>query len=102
MRLCSPLRAKGSLSRVLRASSHHLRELNDEVPKVCLDANITPLHANIFKKGDTINSENYRPICLPSIICKILKKLIKKEMIKFFTSNKLPCKEQHRFVQKKS
>ena len=43
------------------------------------DAIITPL----FKKGSRNKSENYRPVSLTSVICKLLQRLIKDHMVDF-------------------
>ena len=41
------------------------------------EANIIPL----FKKGSRNKSENYRPVSLTSVICKLLQRLIKVHMV---------------------
>ena len=41
------------------------------------DANIKPL----FKKGSRNKSENYRPVSLTSVICKLLERLIKDHLV---------------------
>ena len=43
------------------------------VPFEWKEANIIPL----FKKGSKNKSENYRPVSLTSLICKLLERLIK-------------------------
>ena len=43
------------------------------VPFEWKEANIIPL----FKKGSRNKSENYRPVSLTSVICKLLERLIK-------------------------
>ena len=43
------------------------------VPFEWKDVNIIPL----FKKGSRNKSENYRPVSLTSVICKLLERLIK-------------------------
>ena len=42
------------------------------VPSEWKDANITPL----FKKGSRNKPENYRPVSLTSVVCKLLETLI--------------------------
>ena len=39
-----------------------------EIPKEWREANITPL----FKKGSRLITENYRPVSLTSICCKLM------------------------------
>ena len=43
------------------------------VPLEWKEANIIPL----FKKGSKNKSENYRPVSLTSVICKLLEKILK-------------------------
>ena len=47
------------------------------VPFEWKEANIIPL----FKKGSKNKSENYRPVSLTSVICKLLERLIKDHMV---------------------
>ena len=72
--------------------------LTGEVPKVYLDANVTPL----FKKGFRTDPSNYRPISLTSFICEILKKLVKKELLAYLTNHGLLCNQHRGFVPHKS
>ena len=51
-----------------------------KVPIAWLEANITPLYK---KKGNRLHSVNYRPISLTSVVCKIMEKLVKKEVMEF-------------------
>ena len=48
-----------------------------ELPSHWLQALITP----IFKKGSKTAAENYRPVSLTCILCKVLEKLIVKQII---------------------
>ena len=54
------------------------------VPSEWKEANFTPL----FKKGSRNKPENYRPVSLTSVICKLLETLIKYHMVEFLV-NKL-------------
>ena len=47
------------------------------------EGNITP----IFKKGSRLVVENYRPMSLTSIVCKILKRLIRNTFVDFLIEN---------------
>ena len=49
------------------------------VPSEWKDANITSL----FKKGWRNKPENYRPVSLTSIVCKLLETLIRDHMVEF-------------------
>lgn len=51
-------------------------------------ANISP----IFKKGSRNNPENYRPVSVTSIPCKILESIIRDNMVKHLDTNKLIAK----------
>ena len=55
------------------------------VPLEWKEANIIPL----FKKGSRNKSENYRPVSLTSVICKLLERLIKDHLVDFLVKNKL-------------
>ena len=70
----------------------------EEVPRAWLEANVTP----IYKKGAHIDPNNYRPISLTSIICKLQEKIIKNEQIEHLRNNNLLCDEQHGFVPNRS
>ena len=54
------------------------------VPSEWKEANITPL----FKKGSRNKPENYRPVSLTSIVCKLLKTLIRDHMVEFLVKHK--------------
>ncbi len=68
------------------------------LPQAWKDANITPLH----KKGNKASSNNYRPVSLTSILCKLLESIIKDEVIKFLKKHNLLYKFQHAFIRKRS
>ena len=68
------------------------------VPRQWRDANITP----IFKKGSRVLAENYRPVSLTSIVCKVMERLVRDMLMKYLDDNKLFTKEQHGFISKKS
>jgi hypothetical protein len=61
-------------------------------------ANVTPL----FKKGERCKTNNYRPVSLTSVPCKILEQILRDNIFGFLDENKLlsPC--QHGFVSKRS
>ena len=60
--------------------------------------NIIPL----FKKGSRNKSENYRPVSLTSVICKLLERLIKDHMVDFLVKHKLLNSSQHGFLKARS
>ena len=55
------------------------------VPFEWKKANIIPL----FKKDLSNKSDNYRPVSLTSVICKLLERLIKDHMVDFLVRHKL-------------
>ena len=68
------------------------------VPFEWKEANIIPL----FKKGSRNKSENYRPVSLTSVICKLLERLIKDHMVDFLVKHKLLNSSQHGFLKVRS
>ena len=52
------------------------------VPSEWKEANITPL----FKKGSRNKPENYRPVSLTSVVCKLLETLIRDHMVEFLVN----------------
>ena len=68
------------------------------VPLEWKEANIIPL----FKKGSRNKSENYRPMSLTSVICKLLERLIKDHLVDFLVKNKLINPSQHGFLKARS
>ena len=81
------------LSLIFQQSMDH-----GDLPKAWLEANVTP----IFKKGSRSDPANYRPISLTSVICKLMEKIIKDELMDYLNKNKLINKQQHGFVYKKA
>ena len=51
----------------------------------------------IFKEGDKLNIENYRPIAILPILSKILEKVISNQLITFLEENDLLSHMQHGF-----
>ena len=54
----------------------------------------------IFKKGDRRKPENYRPISLTSIICKIFESFVRDSVESYLTNNKLLTNRQFGFMKK--
>ena len=57
------------------------------------DANIAP----IFKKGDKHSAENYRPVSLTSVSCKLLEHIICKHMLNHFDKHNILTSLNHGF-----
>ena len=62
-------------------------------------------HANvsaIFKKGAKTSPQNYRPVSLTCIVCKILESIIRDEIIKHMKKNNLFSPKQFGFLEGRS
>ena len=68
------------------------------VPSEWKEANITPL----FKKWSRNKPENYRPVSLTSVVCKLLDRLIRDHMVEFLVKHKLINTSQHRLLKARS
>ena len=53
-------------------------------------------------KGSKNNPQNYRPISLTSVFCKVMERIIKKTLVNYIRSNGLLRSSQHGFVEKRS
>ena len=56
----------------------------------------------IFKKGDSSDPNNYRPISLTSVCCKIFETNIKNELLLYLNENSIITESQHGFISKHS
>ena len=75
------------------------KSLNEgKIPQAWKEAHITALHKKHSKK----KAENYRPISLTSICCKILESIIRDKIIDYMITNKLFADQQHGFVPNRS
>ena len=63
------------------------------IPKDWLSANITP----VLKKGDKSKPNNYRPISLTSICCKILEHILYHQMMDHINTNSILIDQQFGF-----
>ena len=92
------------LRKLLNKLVHHLQNSfklsleNGIVPSEWKEANITLL----FKKGSKNKPENYRPVSLTSVACKLLETLITYHMVEFLVKHKLINIYQHRFLKARS
>ena len=68
------------------------------VPSEWKEANITQL----FKNGLRNKPENYRPVSLTSVVCKLPEKLIRDHMVEFLVKHKLINTPQHGFLKARS
>ena len=70
----------------------------ETVPSIWRHAYVTP----VFKKGKSSLVQNYRPISLTSVVCKIFESSIKVDLVKFLAANNLITSNQHGFIAKRS
>ena len=63
------------------------------LPTDWVKANVAP----IFKKGNTNKAENYRPVSLTCVCCKILEHVVLKHMLTHFETNNILTCLQHGF-----
>jgi len=75
------------------------KSLNDTViPNDWKQATVTP----IFKKGSRNKAENYRPVSLTSIVCKLFETIIRDKLVSYLESNVLINNSQHGFRKGRS
>ena len=65
------------------------------VPSEWKEANVTPL----FKKGSRNKPDNYRPVSLTSVVCKLLETL---NMVEFLVKHQLINTPKHGFLKARS
>ena len=68
------------------------------VPTAWKEANVTP----IFKKGLKCSVENYRPVSLTSIPCRVMESIIRDTIVNHLLDNTLINDSQHGFMKNKS
>ena len=68
------------------------------MPQSWKEAHITALH----KKGSKKKAENYRPISLTAICCKVMESIIRDDIIEYMITNSLFADQQHGFVPNRS
>ena len=69
-----------------------------KLPAEWKQSNISP----IFKKGKRTLAENYRPINLVSVVCKVMESILKDNIMNHLTSNNLISHMQHGFMPGRS
>ena len=69
-----------------------------DLPESWLQANISP----IYKKGDRTLAENYRPVSLTSVCCKVLEHIIHSNIMHHFDTHSILTDKQHGFRSKHS
>ena len=71
---------------------------NCSLPCIWKTAFVTP----VFKKGRACAVENYRPISLTCVLCKVFESVVKQCLQDFLAEHSLLCTSQHGFVSKHS
>ncbi len=71
---------------------------SSELPEIWRSAIITP----VFKKGSVHEVNNYRPISLTCVACKIMEGLITDVLLAHLMAHKLITKDQHGFLKRRS
>ena len=61
-------------------------------------ANVSP----IYKKGPRNRAENYRPVSLTSIICKLMEYFVKEAVMNHIIEEKLLSSKQYGFISRRS
>ena len=69
-----------------------------KLPQTWKQGTITALH----KGEDRHTAENYRPVTITSILCRMLERMLKAPIMKHIEDNNLLADEQHGFVRKRS
>jgi hypothetical protein len=69
-----------------------------KVPALWKEENVTP----VFKKGSRGAAENYRPVSLTVVVCKILEHIISSHIMKYAEANSILSNIQHGFRQRRS
>ena len=77
------------------ANCFNLSQEEGMVPSEWKEANIPPL----FKKGSQNKPENYRPVSLTSVVCKLPEILIRNHIVEFLVKHKLINTSQHGFLK---
>ena len=67
--------------------------ISSKLPSDWLNANVAP----IFKKGDVHLPENYRPVSLTCVSCKLLEHIICKHILDHLERNKILTSLNHGF-----
>jgi hypothetical protein len=68
------------------------------MPQAWAHAVVTP----VFKSGNAAECNNYRPISLTCIACKIMKRIVASEVLRYLRVNNIITKEQHGFLARRS
>ena len=76
----------------------HTSYITGTVPHDWKSANVTAIH----KKSDKTVADNYRPISLTSILCKVMESIISDALVHHMKTNKLFTNKQFGFIKGRS
>jgi hypothetical protein len=68
------------------------------LPDIWLCSNVQPIYKN---SGSKLSPQNYRPVSITSIICKIMETIIKNAVFKHLEANHLMTNFQHGFYPRR-
>lgn len=68
------------------------------IPNAWRHAIVTPVH----KSGSAANVSNYWPISLTCIACKIMERIVSKDVLHYLRANNIITKHQHGFLSRRS
>ena len=88
--------AQGLYTCILKLKSTSLE--TGEVPSDWLTANVTP----IYKKGEKYKAENYRPVSLTCICCKLMEHVVTSHIMNHADKNNILYPLQHGFRKNRS
>ncbi|XP_062910784.1 uncharacterized protein LOC134349811 [Mobula hypostoma] len=93
--------------RTLRETSVEIAGALAEIFKMSLAAGAVPedwrvAHVVLFKKGSKSKPGNYRPVCLTSVVGKLLEGVLRDQIYKYLDSQGLIKDSQHGFVRGRS
>ncbi len=80
------------------ASLFELSFVSGNVPTLWRSADVVP----IFKKGNTREGSNYRPVSLTCTMCRVMESVIKSQVLSFLYLHRLISVSQHGFLSRKS
>ncbi len=87
-----------SLILPLNSNDRSLPLISGDFPSKLKQCRVIP----IYKAGDQLECDNYRPISLLTSISKILEKIVAEKLLFHLTSNDLLYEHQYGFLPKKS
>ena len=69
-----------------------------QIPDCWKQGVVSPL----YKNGDRHDRKNYRPVTITSVLCRVLEKIMRKQILFHLENNNIITKHQHGFTKRKS